>query len=334
MTIINWSNIMETSSSLRRKLVSGLFGVLAVLAATPAMAQDKVIRLVIPFPPGALTDIFSRDVAASFTKSTGRVMVVENKPGATGAIAADTVTRAPPDGNILGVLSVSQTVSEALKGSEAIVFGRNFTPIVQLTKFPFLLVVNPNVKATTVAELVALAKSKPNGLTYGSSGAGGISHLAGSWFATASNAKMLHVPYKGIGPALNDLIGGQIDFIFASISSSKPLIADGRLRALAITSESRHPLWPDVPTVKESGISDFVAEGWNGVFGPLNMPAPLIASLNSSLANAVNQPDVLSKMAVDGQLPAAGTPAQFATFLADDVRKWRRIVKEGNIKLD
>lgn len=325
----------EAPMCLRRVCLRNVLALAALTAMFPALAQNKVTRFVVPFPPGASTDLLARDVAIKFSESSGQAMIVENKTGATGAIAMDFVAKSAPDGYTIGLISVSQGVNEALNGAKTPYdLVRDFTPVIQLSTFPFLLVINPKVPVRSVAELVSLAKAKSDTLRYGSSGAGGITHLSGSWLATASKTRMVHVPYKGAGPAMTDVVGGHIDFIFASISLGSPFMARNQVRALAITSEKRHSQMPNLPTVKESGIPDFVVDGWNGVVGPAGIPAPVVAKLNSAFALVVNHPDMRSKMVIDGQLPVAGTPAQFGDYLASEINKWSRIVKEGGVKIE
>lgn len=318
-----------------RVCLRNILALVALIAVSPVLAQSKLIRLMVPFPPGASTDLIARDVAAKFSDSSGQAIIIENKTGATGAIAMDFVAKSSPDGYILGLISVSQGVNEALNGAQTPYdLVHDFTPVIQLSTFPFLLVINPKVPVRSVGELVSLAKLKPNTLRYGSSGTGGITHLSGSWLASASKTAMVHVPYKGAGPAMTDVVGGHIDFIFASISLGSPFLARNQVRALAITSENRNTQFPDLPTVRESGIPDFVVDGWNGIVGPAGMQAPVVSRLNNWFALAVNNPDMRSKMALDGQLPAAGTSAQFGAYLASEMRKWSRIVKEGGLKVE
>ena len=302
---------------------------------SPLAAQtypSKPIRLVVPFTPGAGTDAVSRVVAARFSETPGQRMFVENKPGATGAIGLDFVAKSPPDGYTLGVLIVSHAVNEALEGSKTPYDLLNdFTPVVQLNRIPYMLVVNPSVPAKSVKELVALARAKPGTLTYGSSGTGGVIHLAGAWLASASKTRMVHVPYKGNGAAMADLIGGHIDFIFASMASTGSFMKQQKLRGIAVTSSKRLEQVPDLPTMQEAGLANFVVEGWYGVAGPAGLPSAIVGKLNGEFVKAVNNEDTRAKMAIEGATSVGGTPKEFAALIASEMEKWSRIVKEAAI---
>jgi tripartite-type tricarboxylate transporter receptor subunit TctC len=305
---------------------------------SPISAQtypSKPIRLVVPFPPGAGSDLITRVVATRFSETPGQRLVVENKPGATGAIGLDFVAKSPPDGYTVGLLIVSHAVFEALDDAKTPYdLVRDFTPVVQLNSIPYLLVVNPRVPAKSVKELVALARAKPGTLTYGSSGTGGVIHLAGAWLASASNTRMVHVPYKGNAQAMPDLVGGHIDFLFTSIATAGSFMKQQKLRGLAVTSSKRLDQVPDLPTMQEAGIANYVVEGWYGIAGPAGMASPIVNKLNSEIGKAVNHADTRAKLALDGAAPAAGTPKEFAAHISGEMEKWSRIVKEAAIKVD
>ncbi len=315
-------------------LVAGLLAASAFATSAHAQAYPaKPIRLVIPFPPGASTDVIGRIVANKFNETPGQSIVVDNKSGATGAIGLDFVSKSAPDGYTVGMLIVSHAVNESLEGAKTPYnLVKDFTPVILISSNPYLLVVNPKIPARSVGELVALAKSKPGTLRYGSSGTGGVIHLAGAWLGTASGTSMIHVPYKGSGPAMNDVVGGHIDFIVASIPLAGNLIAQQQLRVLATTAGKRLPAMPDVPSMQETGIANYVVEGWNGISGPPGMPAALVDRLNGALGRVLASPDMREKFSIDGATPEGGTPAQFGNHVRSEVEKWRRIIQEAGIK--
>ena len=308
----------------------------AVIAPVAAQTfPSKPIRLIVPFAPGGGSDVISRIVGAKFSETPGQRIIVENRPGATGAIGLDLVAKSAADGYTLGVLIVSHAVIEALDDAKTPYdLVKDFTPVVQMNSIPYLLVVNPSVPAKTVKEFVALAKAKPGTLTYGSSGTGGVIHLAGAWLASATRTTMVHVPYKGNGPAMTDLVGGHIDFIFASIASSGNFMKQGKLRGIAVTSDKRLEQVPDLPTMHEAGIPNYVVEGWYGVAGPAGIPGSVVDKLNREIDKTLNQPDMRAAMAADGAVPVGGTPKAFAAHISSEVQKWSRIVKQARIKID
>ena len=305
---------------------------------SPAWAQGypaKPIRLVIPFPPGAATDLVGRVIATRFSEMSGQRMIAENRPGATGSIGLDAVAKSPADGYTLGVLIISHAVHAAVDGAKMPYdLARDFTPVVQFSSNPYLLVVHPSVPVKTVAQLVALAKARPGALRYGSSGAGGIIHLAGAWLATASKTEMIHVPYKGSGPAMIDLVGGHIDFIFASIPTAGSFMKQQKLRGVAVTTARRLEQFPELPTMQEAGIANYVAEGWNGLAGPARMPESIVSALNSAVGKILNQPEARAIMSAEGSTPVGGTPREFGAHISSEIEKWTRIVKQAGIKVE
>ena len=310
----------------------------ACAAISPVWAQSypaKPIRLVIPFPPGAATDLVGRVIATRFSEMSSQRMIAENRPGATGSIGLDVVAKSPPDGYTLGVLIISHAVHAAVDGARIPYdLARDFTPVVQMSSNPYLLVVHPSVPAKTVAQLVALARAKPGALRYGSSGSGGIIHLAGAWLATASKTQMIHVPYKGSGQAIVDLVGGHIDFIIASIPTAGSFIKQQKLRAIAVTTARRLEQFPELPTMREAGIANYVAEGWNGLAGPARMPESVVGMLNSAVGKILNQPEARAVITADGATPVGGTPAEFGAHISGEIDKWVKIVKQAGIKTE
>ena len=310
----------------------------ACAAISPVWAQSypaKPIRLIVPFPPGAATDAVGRVIATKFGEMSGHRMIAENRPGATGSIGLDVVAKSQPDGYTLGVLIVSHAVHAAVDSAKVPYdLARDFTPVIQFSSNPYLLVVHPSVPAKSVAQLLALARANPGSLRYGSSGTGSIIHLTGAWLASASNTKMIHVPYKGSGPAMVDLVGGHIDFIFASIPTSGSFMKQQKLRGVAVTTAKRLEQFPDLPTMQEAGIANYVAEGWNGLAGPARMPGAVVNTLNSSIGKILNQPETRAILTADGATVVGGTPQEFGAHVSSEIEKWVRIVKQAGIKTD
>ena len=310
------------------------------LALPSAFAQTitgfptKPIRLIIPFPPGALPDIIARLVSPKLGDSLGQPVLVDNRAGATGAIGLEFVSKSAPDGHTLGMLIITHAVNAALEGSALEVprqpfsLVRDFSPITQLTSNGYVLVVSANLPVRTLADLVALAKAKPGALTYGSSGTGGIIHLAGEWLAAATKVKLTHVPYKSSAQAMNEVAGGHIDMMYSSVALLNTVVASGKGRGLAVTAAARMPSAPDLPTFIEAGVPGFEIDGWYGIVGPPAMPAALVDRLSNEMARLVKLPEVREKLATDGAYGVGSTPAQFAALLQAEDRKWRRVVQD------
>jgi len=259
-------------------------------------------------------------------------VVVENRPGANGMIAVDLVAKSPPDGYTLTMISSSHSVNVTLQGNQAYNLDRDLVPITQATTQPYVLVVNPSLQAKTVAELRALARSKPGGLTYGSSGIGGFSHLAGALLEVLGGIKLTHVPYKGGSLAMNDVISGQIDMLFSTILQSNAHISSGRLRPLAVSSLQRSPTLPNTPTMQEAGVDGYEMAGWYGVMAPRGTPAPIVEKLNREMVRILKLPETRERLAGDGSDPVGSTPAEFGTHVSTEVKRWAKLIKELDIR--
>ena len=314
---------------------------LLAIAATPVLAQkdfapanypSRVVTLINPFTPGSSTDIVARVIAQKLTDAWGRTVVVENRPGASGTIGLTAVARSPADGYMLGMMIVSHATNAALQGGKAgIDLVRDFTPITQVVAQPYILVVNPSLPVRSIKELVALAKAKPGAITYGSSGTGGVLHLAGELLAVQTKIRITHVPYKGASPALSDVAGGHIAMLFLTRMTAQPFIQSGRVRALAVTVAERVP-GLELPTVQESGLTGpFEVSGWYGVSAAAGTPQSLVERLNQDIHRVLKLPDVRERMLVEGTLPTGGTPAQFGELVRGEVEKWRRIIQQTGI---
>jgi tripartite-type tricarboxylate transporter receptor subunit TctC len=316
---------------------------LAALAALPfasssALAQawpDKPIRMIVGFAPGGFTDVLARLLGQKLSERLGQSVIVENKPGAAGTLGADLVAKARPDGyTLLLAHSNSNSVAPSLYPKLPYNVVTDFTPIIAVANTPLLLTVNPNVPARDVKEFIALAKSKPGALRYASSGGGSAQHLAAERFQLATGTQMTHIPYKGSGQAIVDLLSGQVELNFESPPNVMTHARAGKLRLLAITSNKRSPLLPDVPTMAEAGVKNAEMLQWFAVMGPAKMPADITRRLNTELAAILKQPEVVEKIASQGGEIMGGSTEEFARFIASDSAAFARLVKEAKITLE
>ena len=310
---------------------------LALAAALPAaQAQtgkwpDKPVRVVIPFAPGGSTDIIARVLAARLAQEFGQQFIIDNRAGAGGSIGADIALHANPDGYTVIIVATSYATNAALYKLNYDPV-KDITPVGRLHQGPFLLAVNNAVPAKSVKEFIELLRSKPGGFTYGSSGIGGATHLATELFSQMTGTKMVHVPYKGDAPAVVDLLAGQIQFIFSSVPALITHLKAGRVRALAVTTEKRFRELPDIPAVAET-VPGYEHTSWNGMWGPKGMPKEIVAKLNSTLARMLNQPELQERLRADGREAAPSSPEEFSRVISREIVKWKRVVKNGNIKV-
>jgi tripartite-type tricarboxylate transporter receptor subunit TctC len=315
-----------------------LVPLLLAFAATAAFAQgypSKPVRIIVPFAPGGNVDITARLVAPGLSEALGQPVVVENKPGAGGTIGADLVAKSPPDGYTLLMGSNSTfSVAPSLYPKNPYHPLKDFAPVIMIASAPFVLVTNPASSAKTAADLVAQAKANPGKLTMSSAGTGSSNHLVGELFQEISGAKFTHIPYKGSGQALTDLMGGQVDLHFDQITSAASYIQAGKLKALLVTAPQRVPMLPDVPTTTEAGYPRFQATNVTGLIAPAGTPREIIDRLNAATQKTLAQPAIRERLAGLGADPAGGTPEQFAAYIRDDFVKWTRIVKDANVKVD
>jgi tripartite-type tricarboxylate transporter receptor subunit TctC len=315
-------------------------GALAGFALPPwARAQarwpDRPIRFVVPFTPGGGTDTLARLMAERLGAATKWTIVVENKPGGGGNIGLDAVAKSAPDGYTLGLgqtsnLAVNPTLYKAMPYDAL----KDFTPIAAVATQPVVLVVRADSPYKSISDLVAAAKAKPGEVSMASPGSGTIGHLSGELLGRDAKVKFLHVPYKGAGPALTDILGGSVTFAFLTMPSIVSMLKAGRLRALAVTSDKRIAALPDVPTVAESGYAGFSTESWYGLVGPARLPANIVASINAEVNKVLRQPDVIATLDAEGNLPLPGTPEQFAARIAADHAKWGGVVRAAGVTAD
>ncbi|MBX9692261.1 MAG: tripartite tricarboxylate transporter substrate binding protein [Cyanobacteria bacterium] len=309
--------------------VAGLLA--STLAVGHAEAQEAVfpvkpIRYLVGQAPGGATDIIGRLVASKMTEVIGQNIIVENRTGAAGSIAAANVAKSAPDGYTVLVVSSSYAINPSPYASLPFDPQKDLAPITLLAEAPFLLVVHPSLPVKTVKELVSMGKQRGDVLTYGSGGIGSSGHLAGALFETSSGVKFTHVPYKGAGQALADLLGGQITFTFASMLSSTPHVKRERLRVLGMTGRKRSTAMPQVPTIAESGYPGYFTTSWYGLLAPATTRSTIVDRLSQAAHKSVMSPELRERMSGDGAEPAGSTPAEFQSYLAAEIAKWRKVV--------
>ncbi|MDO8533803.1 MAG: tripartite tricarboxylate transporter substrate binding protein [Xanthobacteraceae bacterium] len=321
----------------RRSIMAAGVVALLALCACPVAAQEypaKTIRVVVPFPAGGGTDVITRILIQKLGDALKKPVIVDNIAGASGAIGHEAVARASADGYTLLMATGSTIAANPVVSKVPWDPVKDFTPIAMLVVDPLPLVLNPSVPAKNVQELIALAKQKPGGLTMASFGTGSVPHLAGELFNIQAGTKMLHVPYKGGAQAMSDLIAGHVSLMFNTMGAVSGPLAAGKIRAIAVGAPQRNSAIPDVPTVKESGLPDFEATSWVGLFGPAKLPQPIVTRLSKELAAVLKLPEVKERMAKMGSDIASGTPEELADFLDRDLKRWGKLVREGNIRAD
>jgi tripartite-type tricarboxylate transporter receptor subunit TctC len=324
--------LVRMKTLLRCALLAALVAPLGVLAQSWPTA--KPIRMVIPFPAGGATDIVGRTIAQKLSAAIGQQIVIDNKPGAGGTIGADLVAKAPPDGyTILMATSSTHSVGPALNAKMPYDAFRDFAPVVHVANAPSVLVVGRNFPASTVQELVALIKRSPGQYNFGSSGIGTYPHLSAEMFKwRAGGLFVVHIPYRGTGLVITDLVAGQIAFLMDSIVSAQPHIGDGKVKPLAVSGSRRSISAPTVPTFAEAGIPGMDFSNWFGVFAPTGTPADIVQRLNRELNAALRSPEVVERLQRAGAEPVGGTPEQFAKIYRDEFENWKAVIQRAGIK--
>ncbi|WP_295549849.1 tripartite tricarboxylate transporter substrate binding protein [uncultured Pseudacidovorax sp.] len=330
------------SFPLRRRASLALVAALAtgaLLAPTLGQAQaaypSKPIHIVVPFPPGGSTDVLARRIGDKLASAWGQPVVVDNRAGAGGTVGADYVAKSAPDGyTLLMGVTGSNAIAQALYAKLPYDVVKDFAPVSMVVSAPLVLAVNPDVKVRTAQEFLALAKSKPGGLSYGSAGNGTSMHLTGEMYKQAAGVSMVHIPYRGSAGMLTDLMSGQIQATFGDVLVLMPQIQAGKLRALAVTSKTRHPMLPDVPTLDEAGLKGFEALSWQGLFAPAGTPPDIVEKLSAEVNKAVRSPDVREYFASRGFIVEGTTPAAFKALIEAEVKKWTPIVKYSGARAD
>ena len=333
--------IKDTTTPVSRRHVLALAGAAGLTAMAPlARAQGqwptgKVITWVVPYPPGGSTDVLGRSVAQRISAALGTNVIVDNRAGATGTIGAAYVAKSAPDGyTLLGTSIGPQAIAPHLMGKLPYDPIAGFEPVITIGTIPHILVVGAKQPFKTVAELVAAAKAQPGKLAYASGGSGTILQMQGELLSQQTGAKFIHVPYKGDTPALQDTLGEQVQFMFAPVAAALQHVQSGKLRALAVTSSARLKSLPDVPTMGESGMTNFVVEQWQAVFAPAGTPADVVGRLNAEIDKALKSDDIVALANRLGVTLVGGTPRQLGDLQKADSAKWAQVIRDGNIKLD
>ena len=313
---------------------AALIGLLLSLACSFALAQPypiKPVRIIVPFAPGGGTDLMARFIAQRLAAATAGSFFVENKPGAGGLIGIESGVKSAPDGYTLLVVSSSYTVNPALYklGFDPVA---DITPVIQISRGPQLLVVNPKLPANSLQELIALAKQRPGAISFASAGQGSITHVATELLCSLSGMKMTHIPYKGTGPALTDTVAGHADVFLSAPSALLPYVKSGRLRALAVTTRTRAPALPDVPTVDESGFPGFETILWHGLIGPKGMPRDIVERLHADVSAILASKEAAEHLRNDAAVPAGGSPEQFLDQIRKEIILWRKVARDSGIQ--
>lgn len=319
--------------SLRRQLLLAAVGTAALPAAWAQ--QSKTLRVIVPFPPGGTTDILARAVGAKLAQSQGQALLIDNKPGAGGSLGATEAAKAEADGNTLlmghiGTLAVNPSLYPKL-GYDPL---KSFAPVAWVARVPNVLVVNANTPVKNFKEFLAYARSRPGKLSYSSGGNGSAAHISFEYLKLKTQIFMLHIPYRGTAPSINDLIGGQVDATFTGAPTVLTHIRSGKLRALAVSSPQRLAALPDVPTVAESGYPGFEADQWYGFVAPAATPAAVVARLNAAINKALQDPGVAQQLAAEGAIATPTTPKAYGDLIAKEIPRWAEVIRAGNVRPD
>lgn len=328
-------------NALKRWSGLALAGIITAAALVPFAARaqaraypDKPIRFLVPYPPGGGTDVIARIVQERFQALLGQPIIVENRGGAGGSVGTDVVAKAAPDGyTVLFTLS-SHTINPAIYPKLPFNTVKDFEPVGTVASLPQILVANPQFPPNTVAELVALAKAKPDTISFASVGNGSPGHLAGELFNLRTGAHLTHIPYRGGGPAVTDVMGGQVQLLWVSIPAAAQFVKTGKLKALAVSTLKRSAAFPEVPTMQEAGVADFEVNSWYAMFVPARTPRPVIDKLNRVLNSIVRETDIRDKLLAQGSEGVGGTPDALGKVVSNELAQWAKLAKEANIKAD
>lgn len=312
---------------------------LAVGFSTAGLAQgsdypDRPIRFIVSYPPGGPADILARVLARDLSERLGQQVVIDNRGGANGNIGAQVAARAPADGYTLFMVTSSHAANVTLYGKLGYDLLKDFVHITNIASYPLLLVVHPDVRANSVGELIRLAKGQPGKLSFASAGSGGGAHLAGELFKSMAGIDMMHVPYRGTGPALLDVVSGQVNVMFAGVSAALPYGGTGQLRVLGVSSPARLKSAPDIPTIMESGLPNYEVASWLGVSAPAGTPPAVVARLNAEIAKVMQTKSFVERLASDGSDPQLMSAERFGTFVENEVRKWEKVIRDSGARAE
>ena len=315
--------------------------VLLLLAAPASQAQSaasgypaKFVRFIVPYAPGGSSDVLARALGQKLGEALGQTFTVENRPGAGSMVGTEAAAKAPPDGYTLILSDMPHTIVPSIYARVPYDPIRDFAPVSLIGVSPMFLFANPSFQAASVGELIVLAKERPAQFAIASGGTGATTHLIAELFQANAGIRLTHVPYKGAGPAISDVVAGQVPLTFTSMATAAPHVKSGRLRVLAVTSAARLPAFPQVPTFEESGVPGMTLEHWWGVLAPAHTPEPIIGKLHDEIARALDSPDLRQRFAALAVEPRSTTPAQFQALLESDLRRWARVVKDAGIKAE
>jgi tripartite-type tricarboxylate transporter receptor subunit TctC len=320
-----------------KRLIWLLAATAPFISSAPAVAQTwpaRTVRIISPFPPGGGNDAVARFLAAKFPEQIGGAFVVENRGGSGGLQGTDLVAKSPPDGHTLLISSPEFSINPSMRSKMPYDTFKDFAFISQLASGQFLLASHPSVPVRSAKELIALAKGRPGQLTYSTSGAGGINHLAGELLQAMSGIRWLHIPFKGAGPAIIATMGGEVEFVFASTIGLVGPVKSGKLRGVAVTGEQRYAELPSVPTVAEAGVPGYSVTGWYGFYAPANTPPDIVRRLHEESRRALNSPDIKEKLIKAGNEPVGTPPAEFLAFVRAEYDKWAKVIKSANLKIE
>lgn len=302
--------------------------------AQAANYPDKPIRFLVPYPPGGGTDVIARIVQERFQAALGQPIIIDNKGGAGGSVGTELAARAAPDGHTILFTLSSHTINPAIFPKLSFDTVKDFEPIGTVASLPQILVANPRLPANTIAELVALAKDRPTLLSYASVGNGSPGHLAGELFKLRTGTHMTHIPYRGGGPAVTDVVGGQVQLLWVSIPAAAQFVKSGQLKALGVSTSKRSAAFPDVPTIEQAGIKDFEVDSWYAMFAPAKTPQPIIEKLNVALNSVVADQSIKERLLAQGSEGVGGTPEALSKTVARELPKWAKLAKDASIKVD
>jgi tripartite-type tricarboxylate transporter receptor subunit TctC len=315
--------------------LAAALALLCGLAAAHAQSwPSKPIRYIVPFPPGGATDILARSIADKLGPALGQPVIVENRAGAAGNVGTELAAKAAPDGYTILMVTVAQSISETLYAKLAYNLMRDLAPVILVARVPNVMVVHPSVPARSVKEFIDYAKANPGKVNFASSGSGTSIHMSAELFKLLAGVDIVHIPYKGSAAALTDLIGGQVSVMFDNLPPSMPHIRSGKLRALAITTTTRYPTLPDLPTMVEAGVPGYEASSWFGIMVPAGTPKDIVARLNAEVRKIMALPDVRERFDQQGAIASPGTPEDFDAFIRAEIAKWGKVVKASGAKVD